>query len=97
MRTITELYTVLFTPAMQDLALVAPLAKKFRLDVIIRRAIINEAGGFIELRLTGSPEEIGRAIADLQTTGAMITGPLVDTGSDGDELDPRPTYVGRGT
>lgn len=97
MRTITELYTVLFTPAMQDIALVAPLAKKFRLDVVIHRAIVSETGGFIELRLTGSPEEIGRAIADLQTTGAMVTGPLVDADHDGDELDPRPAYIGRGT
>ena len=96
MRTISEIYNLSFTRAMYDIPLVAPLAKKFRLDVVIRRAIVNEAGGFMEIKLTGSPEEVGRAIADLNTTGVSVSGPLPDT-LNGDTIEAMPAYVGRGT
>ncbi len=97
MRTISEIYNLSFSQAMYDTPLVTPLAKKFRLDVVIRRAIVSEAGGWMELRLTGSAEEVGRAIADLSTTGVSITGPLPDTINDENDAEPRPAYLGRGT
>ena len=81
---------------MFDTPIVAPLAKKFRLDVAIRRALLGDDGGFLELRLSGSPEEVGRAVADLHTTGVQVTGPLPDTILDGD-MQARPAQVGRGT
>ena len=97
MRTISEIYNLTFAQAMYDVPLVAPLAKKFRLEVAIRRAILNDAGGWMEIRLTGSPEEIGRAIADLHTTGVSVTGPLVDTMDELNATEPLPAYMGRGT
>ena len=97
MRTISEIYTLLFTQAMYDLPILAPLAKKFRLDVVIRRANLSDAGGIVEIKLTGSPEEIGRAIADLHTTGVQVTGPLVDTMNETNDADRSPAYIGRGT
>ena len=96
MRTISEIYNLNFSGAMYDVPLVAPLAKKFRLEVAIRRAIVNEGGGWMELRLTGTPDEVGRAIADLQTTGVSVTGPLVDT-IDTNTAEPTSAYIGRGT
>lgn len=82
---------------MYDTPLVTPLAKKFRLEVVIRRAMLSDVGGTMELRLTGSPEEIGRAIADLHTTGVNVTGPIPDTINELNDGEPRPTYIGRGT
>jgi hypothetical protein len=83
---------------MYDTPLVAPLAKNFRLEVAIRRAMLTDAGGTIEVRLTGSPEEIGRAIADLHTTGVNVTGPVRDTMNETNDSEPRPAaYIGRGT
>ncbi|MBC7807708.1 MAG: NIL domain-containing protein [Akkermansiaceae bacterium] len=97
MRTISELYTFSFSQAMYDTPLITPLAKKFRLEVVIRRAMLSDAGGTMEVRLTGSPEEIGRAIADLSTTGVNVIGPVADTINETNDAEPRPAYIGRGT
>lgn len=82
---------------MYDTPLVTSLAKKFRLEIAIRRAMLSDMGGTMEVRLTGSPEEIGRAIAHLHTTGVNVTGPIPDTINELNDGEPRPAYIGRGT
>jgi hypothetical protein len=46
--------------------------------------------------LTGTIEEIGRAVADLHTTGVSVTGPIADL-VEPDYRVPVPATVGRGT
>lgn len=97
MPNISEIYNISFSQAMYDTPILTPLAKKFRVDVVIRRAILNEAGGWVEVRLTGTADEVGRAIADIHTTGANVTGPVRDTINELNDSEPRPAYTGRGT
>ena len=39
--------------------------------------MVTSGGGTMELALVGDQDEINRAVASLQTTGATLTGPLV--------------------
>ena len=90
-----EIYNLTFHQAMFDQPILQSLGKRFRLSLNIRRAILNEEGGWAEVTFDGPQEEIGRAIADLHTTGVNITGPITDTV----EPDPDrfPAATGRGT
>lgn len=72
------------------------LGKRFRLNITLRRAMLSEEGGWAEVRLDGPEEEIGRAIADLHTTGVNITGPITDL-VESDENEPLAAPIGRGT
>jgi NIL domain len=74
--TASGVYQLTFTPAMYDSPLLQKLGKNFRLTVSLRRAMLSEQGGWAEVKLIGADEEIGRAIAELQTTGVSVTGPL---------------------
>ncbi|MBM3493205.1 MAG: FeS-binding protein [Armatimonadetes bacterium] len=44
----------------------------FRVVTNIRRAQVNEEGGFVDLQLEGALEEVQRAIAWLKTTGLSV-------------------------
>ena len=90
-----EIYNMTFTPAMFDRPILQTLGKRFRLQLNIRRAILSEDGGWAEVAFDGPAEEIGRALADLQTTGVNTTGPITDLVEP--DLDFIPTPVGRGT
>ena len=89
-----EVYNLTFHQAMFDRPILQSLGKRFRLTLNIRRAMLNEEGGWAEIELDGPAEEIGRAVADLQTTGVNTTGPLADL----IEPDPHrvPAATGRG-
>lgn len=90
-----EIYNLTFHKEMFDRPLLHTLGKRFRLTLVIRRASLNEEGGWAEVLLSGPEEEIGRAIADLHTTGVNVTGPVTDVV----EPDPDfiPAAIGRGT
>ena len=88
-------YQLTFHPGMYDSPILQKIGKSFRLSVAIRRAMLSEDGGWAEVKFTGPEEEIGRAIAELQTTGVSVTGPLETS----IEPDAAPAFagVGRGT
>ena len=93
-----EVYQLTLTRDMYNRPLLQDLGKRFRLIVTLRRAILNEEGGFVELSLDGAEEEIGRAIADLQTFGVNTTGPIADESLVEPNLPtPMPMAIGRGT
>ena len=72
------------------------IGKRFRLTVNIRRAMLNEEAGWAEVQLIGAEEEIGRAVADLHTTGVNVSGPLTEL-IDPDYEQYLPAGIGRGT
>lgn len=90
-----EIYSLVFSPDMAERPILQSVGKRFRLAVTIRRAMLNEEGGWAEVQLDGSVEEIGRAMADLQTIGVNTTGPLTDLVEPDSNYTPTP--VGRGT
>jgi molybdopterin synthase sulfur carrier subunit len=92
----TEVYNFTLTRAMMNKPILFEIGKRFRVVTTIRRAILNEEGGWAEVALTGTSDEIGRAIAELQTTGVSVTGPLVEL-VEPDFQQYVPVSVGRGT
>jgi molybdopterin converting factor small subunit len=92
----TEVYRLAFYRQMYNTPLLYNIGKKFRVVVNIRRAMLNEDSGWAEVALSGSIEEIGRAVADLQTTGVSVTGPISDL-VEPDYSLPIAATVGRGT
>jgi hypothetical protein len=62
----------------------------------VRRAILNEEGGWAEVAVSGTSDEIGRAVAELQTTGVIVSGPLAEL-VEADYKQYIPASVGRGT
>lgn len=92
----SEVYQLTFHRGMYNTPLLYNLGKKFRVTVNLRRAMMSEEAGFAEIELTGPDTEIGRAIADLQTTGVSITGPVSDR-IEPDYDQALATTVGRGT
>ena len=92
----TEVYNLTFHREMFNRPILQNVGKKFRVTLTIRRANMSEDSGWAEVALTGSPDEIGRAIADLQTTGVSVTGPIADL-VETDFAQYVPVSVGRGT
>jgi molybdopterin converting factor small subunit len=90
-----ETYNLTFNRGMFETPILYNIGKRFRVVTTIRRAILNEEGGWAEVAFSGSSEEIGRALAELQTTGVNTTGPLSDLVEAG--RDYRPVSIGRGT
>lgn len=90
-----QIYNLTFYKDMFAQPILSRVAKRFRVTLNIRRAILNEEGGWAEVELEGPEEEIGRAMAELQTTGVNTTGPITDL------VEPDPDYahapIGRGT
>lgn len=92
----TEVYNLTFHRDMFSRPLLHTLGKKFRVVVNIRRAVLNEEAGWAEVSFGGPAEEIGRAIADLQTSGVNVSGPLTEIIEP--DLETRvPMSAGRGT
>lgn len=90
-----EVYTLTFTSEMFNRPILHNLGKRFRLTINIRRAMLNEEAGWVEVSLSGPEEEIGRAIAELQTTGVNTTGPITDLVEPEENSEYVP--IGRGT
>ena len=68
-----ERYNLTFNSAMADKPIICSLGKKFDLVTIIEKASISEEAGWVQLAFKGDPEEIQRAIADLNTTGVFVS------------------------
>lgn len=92
----SEVYNLTFNRVMIDTPILHSIGKRFRVTVNLRRAILNEDGGSAEVQFTGPAEEIGRAIADLQTTGVIVSGPINDP-IQPDYSQSVPVTIGRGT
>lgn len=92
----SEVYHLTFHRGMANQPILHTLGRRFRVSVTLRRAMLSEEGGWVEVVLTGPAEEIGRAVADLQTTGVSITGPLETQVEPDAEAHPV-AAVGRGT
>lgn len=92
---IDRIYNLTFTRDMFREPILQSLGKRFRLTLVIRRAMLSEEAGWAEVQFTGSDEEIRRAIADLHTTGVNVTGPIEDAVEQSDGSVPMP--IGRGT
>jgi len=92
----SEVYNLTFHQDMFHKPILNSLGKRFRVSVNIRRAMLNEEAGWAEVEFTGPAEEIGRAIADLHTTGVNVSGPLSDLVEAG-ASDYATVGVGRGT
>jgi molybdopterin synthase sulfur carrier subunit len=73
-----ETYSLTFNREMYGVPVLYNVGKRFRVTVTIRRAMLSEDAGWAEVELSGTIEEIGRAIAYLQTTGVGVTGPLAE-------------------
>lgn len=72
----TAVYRLTFTREMFNAPILQNVGKRFRITLTIHRAMLSEEAGWAEVALSGTTEEIGRAIADLHTTGVSVTGPL---------------------
>ncbi len=75
----SAIYNLTFSREMMDTPILGTISRRFRISLTIRRAILSEEGGVAEVSLSGAPEEIERAIADLQTFGVTTVGPLETT------------------
>ncbi|GAB4464975.1 MAG: hypothetical protein OHK0029_35310 [Armatimonadaceae bacterium] len=93
----TALYRLTFTPEMFDRPILQRIGRQFRLTLVIRRAILSETAGWAEVAFTGTTEEIGRAVAELHTTGVNVTGPLATEDSVEPDDEPEISVVPRGT
>lgn len=91
----TEVYNLTFHREMSNIPILYNLGKRFRVTLNLRRAMLSEEAGWAEVALTGTIEEIGRAVADLQTTGVNVTGPVSELVEP--DYDRVPAGVGRGT
>ena len=92
----SEVYNLAFTRAMIDLPILYNVGKRFKVTVTLRRAMLSEEAGWAEVAFAGDANEIGRAVADLQTTGVSVTGPLADLVV-ADRGAYNPASIGRGT
>lgn len=72
----SAVYNLTFTREMMETPILGTIARRFRITLTIRRAMLSEEGGAAEVAFSGSSEEIERAIADLQTFGVTTLGPL---------------------
>ena len=91
-------YQLTFTREMFHAPLLDTISKQFEVQLILRRAMLSEEGGWVEIGLEGDLTEVGRAVAYLQTTGVNTSGPL----DNADLIEPnlrKPlnVVVGRGT
>ncbi len=68
-----ERYTLTFNSAMADKPIIYNVGKKFDVVTIIEKAAVSEEAGWIQLAIKGEPEEIQRAVADLNTIGVFVS------------------------
>lgn len=74
---VTLVYQAALNAVVASSPFLSSLAKQFAVDVIVRQAMVTASGGTMELAFVGDQDEINRAVASLQTTGATLTGPIV--------------------
>jgi hypothetical protein len=74
---VTLVYQAALNAVVASSPFLSSLSKQFDIDVVVRQAMVSSSGGLMELAFIGNQDEINRAVAFLQTTGATLTGPLV--------------------
>jgi ABC-type methionine transport system ATPase subunit len=68
-----EQYTLTFIKEMADKPLLQKLSQNYELIVVFQRGQLSDTAGWVQISLQGDPEEIQRAVADLNTQGVMIS------------------------
>ncbi len=68
-----ERFNLTFNKLMASQPIVYNLGKKYRLVTIIEKANLSEEAGWMQVALNGDPDEVQRAIADLNTIGVTVT------------------------
>ena len=68
-----ERYNLTFSKQMANQPVLYNLGRKYSLVTVLERANISEEAGWIQVALNGDPDEIRRAIADLNTIGITVT------------------------
>ena len=68
-----ERYNLTFNSQMQNKPILQEVGKKYDLVVNIERANVSEGSGWVQVGLSGEPEEIQRAVAYLNTLGVFVS------------------------
>jgi ABC-type methionine transport system ATPase subunit len=68
-----ERYNLTFNTQMGSKPIIYNIGQKYDVVVNIERANVSEEAGWIQVSLQGEPEEIQRAIAELNTTGVFVS------------------------
>ena len=68
-----ERYTLTFNTLMRDQPILYNLGKKYRLIVTLEKANLSDEAGWVQVAFNGDPDEIQRAVADLNTMGVFVT------------------------
>ena len=68
-----ERFNLTFNRLMQSQPIVYNLGKKYRLVTVIEKANVSEEAGWMQIAFNGDPDEVQRAIADLNTMGVVVT------------------------
>jgi hypothetical protein len=67
-----ERYTLSFNTMMKDKPVLYNIGKNFDLVTVIEKASLSEEAGWMQVALQGDPDEIQRAVADLNTKGVFV-------------------------
>jgi len=68
-----ERVNLTFSKLMLNQPIIYNLGKKYRLVTVIERANVSEEAGWMQIAFNGDPDEVQRAIADLNTMGVTVT------------------------
>ena len=68
-----ERYTLTFSALMHNQPILYNLGRKYRLVVTLEKANLSDEAGWVQVSFNGDPDEIQRAVADLNTMGVFIT------------------------
>jgi len=68
-----ERYNLTFSKQMVNQPVIYNLGKKYKLVTVIERANVSEESGWMQIAFNGDPDEIQRAIADINTMGIFVT------------------------
>ena len=68
-----ERYNLTFNKQMSNMPVIYNLGKKYDLVTVLERANISEEAGWVQMAFNGDPDEIQRAVADLNTMGVFIS------------------------
>ena len=68
-----ERFNLTFNKLMSSQPIVYNLGKKYRLVTVIEKANVSEEAGWMQIAFNGDPDEVQRAVADLNTLGVVVT------------------------
>ncbi len=68
-----ERYNLTFNTQMSNQPILYNLGRKYRLVITLEKANLSDDAGWVQVAFNGDPDEIQRAMADLNTMGVFIT------------------------